>query len=152
MGRCSSSRMRAKCAQVARQVSRWRTSMHKQPCGPLRLPFDAARHVKKPMPRMQRWHLAARCISGKQCQCRVVLPKGFEHVSGMRLVDAATRPHQQLGRLEGIDDQKTDSVSMMRVRILTSRSLSSSLLVSSAQFTRSLFCRTRKDMGIPPWH
>ena len=126
--------------------------MHNQPCGPLHLPFDAARHVKKPMQRMQRWHLAARCIPGKPCQCRVVLQKGFEHVSDMRLVDAATGPHQQLERLEGIDDQKTDSVSMTRARILTSRSLSSSLLVYSAQFTLPLFRRARKEMGIPPWH
>ena len=70
---------------------------------PLVSAFAAARHVKKPMPRMQRWHLAAKCIRGKPCQCRVVLPKGF---SSMSVVDAVTRLHQQLGRLEGIDGQR----------------------------------------------
>ena len=74
----------------------------------------------------------------------------FEHVSGMSSVDAAPRPHQQLGRLEGIGDQKRHPVSMMRVRIPTSRSLSSSLLVCSAQLTLPLFRRMRKDIGIPP--
>ena len=85
-------------------------------------------------------------VSVSRCACKGL----FQHVSGMRSIDAATCRHQQLARLEGIDDQKRHSVSMMRVRIPTSRSLSSCLLVYSAWFTLPWFRRTRKDIGIPP--
>ena len=73
----------------------------------------------------------------------------FEHVSGMSSVDAATGPHQQLGRLEGIDDQKTDSVSMMRARILLSRSLSSNLQVHFTALSLPSLRTTSKDVQVP---
>ena len=80
-----------KSGQVNGELSStWSAPFHNQmrlaqepslrPCGPSRLPSAASR-VRKPMQRMQRWHLAARCIRGKPCQCRVVLPKGFSSMS-----------------------------------------------------------------------
>ena len=86
-----------------------------------------------------------KAVSVSHCASKGV----FEHVSGMSSVDAAPRPHQQLGRLEGIDDQKRHPVSMMRVRIPTSRSLSSNLQVHFTALSLPSFRRTWKDVQVP---
>ena len=101
-----------------------------RPYNAFRLRSSVARDLKKPMPRMQ------------YCLCRVVLPNGFSSVSvasGMRSLSAATRRHQQLGRLEEIGDQATEPGTVMHVHILMSRSLSSNLQVHSSRFSLRLF-------------